>query len=304
MSSSSDAQAFATILRRSKLSECSVRFGNFALPAQKGVTDNVNWNRVNDLLEGAHRYTLLTSGGPIQLSLELYENTLNHYRLFGYTLAGQKRGMAFSVNLTTKKVEKQGVIVLEQAVSFKERSSTAEGDASERRRRKQVVVCDILRRLGLEVDDEARVFLGIFDVRKRALSNTAPSDFLNSFIAITLLKGHFQGNKGYELDLLPSARDAYDMFAPATPNAKWRFLKSLRQVARPPIPALLRFKVFTRDGSVCRTCGRIAGGGVILHVDHIRPVSRGGDNSLRNLQTLCSVCNLGKGNRFIGKSPA
>ena len=33
---------------------------------------------------------------------------------------------------------------------------------------------------------------------------------------------------------------------------------------------------------------------VILHVDHIKPWSKGGETNLDNLRTLCSVCNIGK----------
>ena len=38
------------------------------------------------------------------------------------------------------------------------------------------------------------------------------------------------------------------------------------------------------------------------HVDHIRPLSKGGDNHRSNLQLLCATCNLSKGNRWGGGS--
>jgi hypothetical protein len=71
--------------------------------------------------------------------------------------------------------------------------------------------------------------------------------------------------------------------------------------ARPtgPDPSLrLRFKVLQRDRFTCRVCGSspAKSAGVELHVDHIRPWSAGGETILANLQTLCSTCNLGKGN--------
>lgn len=60
----------------------------------------------------------------------------------------------------------------------------------------------------------------------------------------------------------------------------------------------LRFLVMRRDKFKCVKCGRSPAtqNGIILHVDHITPWSKGGETVLDNLQTLCSVCNLGKSN--------
>ncbi len=55
----------------------------------------------------------------------------------------------------------------------------------------------------------------------------------------------------------------------------------------------IRFQVFSRDKFTCQYCGRSAPN-VILHADHIHPISKGGDNSLKNLITSCQDCNLGK----------
>ena len=55
-----------------------------------------------------------------------------------------------------------------------------------------------------------------------------------------------------------------------------------------------RFEVFKRDMFTCQYCGRKAPD-VILEVDHIKPVSKGGDNSIENLVTACWDCNRGKG---------
>jgi hypothetical protein len=60
----------------------------------------------------------------------------------------------------------------------------------------------------------------------------------------------------------------------------------------------LRFKVLQRDQFQCVGCGASPSktAGVELHVDHIKPWSKGGETELNNLQTLCKICNLGKGN--------
>ena len=59
-----------------------------------------------------------------------------------------------------------------------------------------------------------------------------------------------------------------------------------------------RLQVWKRDNHTCVICGRSPATqlGIILHVDHKIPFSEGGDSSLENLRTLCSICNLGKGN--------
>lgn len=62
------------------------------------------------------------------------------------------------------------------------------------------------------------------------------------------------------------------------------------------MPAGLRYRILKRDGFRCVLCGRSPATtlGIELQIDHIVPVSRGGDNSLGNLRTTCADCNLGK----------
>lgn len=78
------------------------------------------------------------------------------------------------------------------------------------------------------------------------------------------------------------------------------FLAATREIAaeRVRVMPTLRYQVFQRDGFRCLACGKHGGDdGVILHIDHIVPRSKGGQDTLDNLQTLCSTCNLGKSNR-------
>ena len=60
----------------------------------------------------------------------------------------------------------------------------------------------------------------------------------------------------------------------------------------------LRYKVMKRDNFKCSICGRSPSTtpNLELHVDHIKPYSKGGETILENLQTLCNDCNLGKSN--------
>lgn len=64
----------------------------------------------------------------------------------------------------------------------------------------------------------------------------------------------------------------------------------------------LRWHVLQRDRFTCCACGASPAfvPGVELHVDHRVPWSKGGETALENLQTLCSICNLGKSNLHMG----
>ena len=68
--------------------------------------------------------------------------------------------------------------------------------------------------------------------------------------------------------------------------------------ARKAISKKMRFEVLKRDKFTCQYCGKQSPS-VVLHLDHIKPVSKGGKNTLLNLVTSCVDCNLGKGAREL-----
>jgi len=57
----------------------------------------------------------------------------------------------------------------------------------------------------------------------------------------------------------------------------------------------IRFEVFKRDKFTCQYCGRKAPD-VVLHIEHVEAVSRGGTNDIINLVAACVACNIGKSN--------
>ncbi len=63
---------------------------------------------------------------------------------------------------------------------------------------------------------------------------------------------------------------------------------------REAIPRVVQREVWQRDGGRCVECGT----NEKLCFDHIVPFSRGGSNTVRNLQLLCEGCNGKKGNRI------
>ena len=48
------------------------------------------------------------------------------------------------------------------------------------------------------------------------------------------------------------------------------------------------------DDFRCVACGEHSSK-EILHIDHIKPVSLGGETNLENLRALCGLCNMGRG---------
>lgn len=64
----------------------------------------------------------------------------------------------------------------------------------------------------------------------------------------------------------------------------------------------LRFEIFKRDHFTCLYCGRKPTE-VILNVDHLTPVSKGGTNDQHNLVTSCHDCNSGKSDVPLSEVP-
>lgn len=72
---------------------------------------------------------------------------------------------------------------------------------------------------------------------------------------------------------------------------------------REAIGQKMRMEIFKRDSFTCQYCGRKAPD-VILQVDHIHPVAKGGDNDIMNLITSCFDCNSGKSDRTLSDHTA
>lgn len=62
---------------------------------------------------------------------------------------------------------------------------------------------------------------------------------------------------------------------------------------RKSIKKSVKFEVLKRDSFTCQYCGKSAPT-VVLEIDHILPVCKGGDNEILNLVTSCYDCNRGK----------
>ena len=103
-----------------------------------------------------------------------------------------------------------------------------------------------------------------------------------------------------EVEVEPSPLPAtLEQPAPTSADTLATSRKTILVDARRVAGKRLRFQVLQRDSfrgiHRCVICGRSPQKhGVVLHVDHIVPWSRGGLTVLENLQTACEDCNLGK----------
>ena len=72
--------------------------------------------------------------------------------------------------------------------------------------------------------------------------------------------------------------------------------KEYKKSKRKRINDSFKFKILKRDNFKCVFCGKSPANNsdVILEIDHIIPIVKGGDNNIENLQTLCKECNIKK----------
>jgi len=62
------------------------------------------------------------------------------------------------------------------------------------------------------------------------------------------------------------------------------------------------YQVLERDGFKCIYCGAAPSidAAVVLHLDHVLPLSEGGQSTAANLVTACKKCNTAKATRRLG----
>lgn len=71
-------------------------------------------------------------------------------------------------------------------------------------------------------------------------------------------------------------------------------MENLPSAQRERIPEKTRILVWRRDGGKCAQCGSRER----LEYDHIVPISKGGSNTVRNIELLCEACNRRKSDRI------
>ena len=273
------AKRFRDILLGESMERLDLEFGKNRISGHRGIltTSRIQYNREPfNLLGRDLEYTFrLSPERDLEVSLQLYLNVSDHWRLFAYC----NKGMLLSVNLTLLRDHGQKFTVV-QTLRLSVRNMTSKERAS-----RTIDLCRILHNIGMDVDGNNRLILGQFDALTGEFVDTSPREFLRLFLTAALIKGHYMGNKGYALAGLPKQ--------PQFPPNENKVFKGRS------IPLSLRYHVLEQSNGKCCLCGYGAKDGVKLHVDHIKPVSQGGRTELANLQVFCSDCNLGKGNRSV-----
>ena len=72
-----------------------------------------------------------------------------------------------------------------------------------------------------------------------------------------------------------------------------QFLKRKQRILR--VTEDQSIDIERRQGARCKWCGALLSAQTKPHLDHVFPLAFGGDDTLENLQLLCSTCNQGKG---------
>lgn len=98
---------------------------------------------------------------------------------------------------------------------------------------------------------------------------------------------------------IPGDRRPIASYAPRRAWVEWHLFRGLKpSEKREPIGAGLRAMVIERDGYVCGICSLSVDHGDV-HLDHIKPLSKGGPTMLANLRVTHSACNLQKGASWV-----
>jgi len=130
-------------------------------------------------------------GLRIPISIQLYLNTADYYRIFVYN----HKGMITSLNLSTGYTD--GEISLQIQLKLSNRNITRE----EREQYREMMLSDIESE-GIVIMPKNTVYFGKYDTINEKFINTTPERFLEQLLQVALIKGHYMKNKDYQLPML------------------------------------------------------------------------------------------------------
>jgi hypothetical protein len=300
---------FSNGLKAVTLKNSSLKIGSFSLKVKQIKSDGFSNFSGIDLLDFKLQFQTTINGQKIIFYIQLYKNVTSsgneHFRLASYVKSKTKKGlsrkgMIFTINLSKQKYNEE--VALVSKLTFTQQPDGHKEIAKSHRRLKQYLLAEILNNIGIDITDNNDVVFGIYDLNSSQFLNTSAEKFIHDFLVVTILKGHFMANKGYEIEIFPSFKKIGVEFESMESDKNIRtdlpdILKDQR--AKRAIPLSLRFKVLHRDRSTCLACGKTPKDGVKLHIDHITPHSKGGLTIFKNLRTLCNECNIGRSNQIV-----
>lgn len=143
---------------------------------------------------------------------------------------------------------------------------------------------------------------GFRRIEERVCNNVKLQPRLNIQILLSAKYISPKGKNAYEKHKNYSYEKVREMYLKTKEmaDAKENFEKQ-KKLERLKMTDSLRYDILKRDGYKCQICGVTAKEGAKLHVDHIKPIAKGGKTVPENLQTLCDRCNLGKSDKYDEK---
>ena len=175
-----------------------LKIGNAKIQLSTTTAGSVQYSDRQEinLLFDSHKYIANIDGTSVLISIQFYLNTNRHYRLFVYSKTPTNSGMCFTINLTTCETSRNEIL-LKQRVKFSEGRNLDEGIGV--RNFKTKSLCNDLKLYGFNVTDKNEIVLGKYNAITNQFTGTNPSRFLNDLLRIAILKGHYQGNKGFHI---------------------------------------------------------------------------------------------------------
>jgi len=159
--------------------------------------------------------------------------------------------------------------------------------------------------------DYKNFFIDYVKYFKIALKQT--ENAFNKFPKGSIIKKYIKRHRYYYLIYRQNGKCKFDYIGKKEPTELIKKIKKRRKIKKRilEIKRLLyvlgegkrsskninRYNILKRDSFACQYCGRKAPN-VILEVDHIIPVSKGGSNNPSNLKTACIGCNHEKHNKM------
>lgn len=145
--------------------------------------------KYNNLLSNKQEYILKTKGARIPISIQIYPNKRGQYMIYCYT----NRGALFSINFNIARYYEEDVLLFRHHLKI----STIKLSPEQREKNLQKILV-MAEAEGVETDGKV-VILGRYLYKETMFKDNDFADFLLAFTKLSIIKGHFMSNKGYEV---------------------------------------------------------------------------------------------------------